>query len=126
MSKKKSEVHRVGALKAAFGKLRGAITAQDLEAAVKSGATVIQNAAKAKAPVRSGTLRRSITHETRERSATRVRVVVGPSVPYGRAVELGKGNRRAKPYLRPAFDEKKDEARQEIRDALQDLIEGAI
>jgi len=53
--------------------------------------------AKSNAPVKTGTLRESITAEVENR-----RVVIGSTVPYGPAAEI------RKPHLRPAIHSKLD------------------
>lgn len=74
-----------------------------------SAALVVMSAAKVRAPVLTGNLRRSI-HVA---EVTADRAVIGPSAEYGRIVEFGgRGvdslgrtyNRRAHPYLRPAVE----------------------
>ena len=61
----------------------------------------IEAAAKVKVPVLTGTLRRSI-HTVF--SSDCMRATVGPSVLYGKFVELGTRHMAARPYLRPAFE----------------------
>jgi HK97 gp10 family phage protein len=58
-------------------------------------------AAQAKAPVRTGTLRRSIHAVIAESGLS---AQIGPSVEYGIFVELGSRGRAARPFLRPAFE----------------------
>lgn len=68
-------------------------------AEVKKAALEIEAAAKARAPVRTGTLRRSIhtVLSDGDRTAT-----VGPSVSYGIFPEFGTRHMAARPYMRPA------------------------
>ncbi len=69
-------------------------------AVVRETALNIERDAKERAPVRTGTLRRSIhTVPTGELSAE-----VGPSVEYGTYVELGTRKMAARPYLIPAAE----------------------
>ena len=63
----------------------------------------IQAGAQNRAPVDTGALRNSITHEYR-RSGNTLRGEVGPTVNYGGFVERGTSRMRAQPYLRPATD----------------------
>lgn len=125
--------------------LDAAVQGQALAAAVQSGAQVIQNAAKEKAPFRTGTLKRSI-HTEVAGSATRATAQIGTDVPYAAQVEFGgtitpkkkqmlhwvdengehfarSVTQVARPYLRPAFDEKSDDAAVEIGNALRQAIE---
>lgn len=114
-----------------------------LETAVNAGALIVENDAKERAPYLSGTLKRSIDHETVERSATRVAVSVGTDLEYARIHEFG-GVIKAKnapylkfqtadgawhsvksvtmpphPYLRPALDNNKGKVKLEIAAALK-------
>jgi HK97 gp10 family phage protein len=73
----------------------------DVTADVKRAAFEVEALAKAKAPVRTGTLRRSIhtVFSNNDRTA-----VVGPSVDYGLYVEMGTRRMAARPYMRPAAE----------------------
>jgi HK97 gp10 family phage protein len=62
----------------------------------------VEAKSKALAPVRTGTLRRSI-HSVFE--AGGLRGIVGPSVLYGKFVELGTRRMGARPYMRPAAEQ---------------------
>ncbi len=125
--------------------LDGAVRGANLAAAAEAGALLIQDAAKEKAPYRTGNLRRSI-HTNVTSNDTRATATVGTDVEYAAQVEFG-GTIKAKnkkslhwvdkdgkehfaksvtqparPYLRPAFDEKSDDAAVEVKDALAELI----
>ena len=118
-----------------------------LEAAVISGALIVQNDAKERAPYLTGTLIRSIHSETTEKSPQRVVVQVGTDVVYAAIQEFG-GIITAKngpylrfktrngnwvttasvnipphPYLRPSLDENKDKVQKEVIDTLRELVE---
>jgi HK97 gp10 family phage protein len=71
-----------------------------VSAEVKRAALDIQAQAQARAPVLTGTLRRSIHSEF----PSELSAVVGPSVDYGIYVEMGSRGRGARPFLRPAAD----------------------
>lgn len=71
-----------------------------VSAEVKKAALEIQAGAQAKAPVKTGTLRRSI-HTT---FPSETSAVIGPSVEYGGYVEFGTRRMGARPFLRPAAD----------------------
>lgn len=80
--------------------VRGAIR-EAVVAEVQKATFQVEALAKAKAPVRTGTLRRSI-HSVFE--AGGLRGIVGPSVGYGRYVELGTRRMGARPFMRPAAE----------------------
>ena len=83
-----------------------AISDGALVSATKKGAQVIVDAAKTRAPRRTGRLAESIGHEVSESSSSEVREKIGPKVFYGGLVELGTRHNPAKPFLRPALDER--------------------
>ena len=107
-----------------------ALAEQAVVRALTAGALLIQNAAKEQAPYRTGTLRRSIHTE----QGDGMEVIVGTDVPYAARLEYGfmdadsrgrQYHQAARPYLRPAFDENKDEAIEEVGKALAELLEKA-
>jgi len=51
---------------------------------------------------------------------------IGTNIEYGPYVELGTSRMRAQPYLRPAYDEKRGEALQEIADVLALNLSGGL
>lgn len=94
------------------------------EAALE-GAEVIRVEAAEKAPRKTGTLAEDIQKEITKQTKSRVEIHVGPGKKgwYGRLVEEGHaivrdkkvvGHVSPKPFLRPAFDEKTDEAQDVI------------
>lgn len=83
-----------------------AISDSALVSATKKGVQVIEDGAKSRAPRRTGRLAESIDHEVSEASSSEVRVKIGPKVFYGGLVEMGAAQTAAKPYLRPALDER--------------------
>lgn len=121
------------------------VQGQQLAAAVTAGALLIQDAAKVKAPARTGNLRRSIHTETAS-APTRAEATVGTDAVYAAQVEFGgtivpkrkrllrwvdesgvehfarSVTQPARPYLRPAFDEQGDSAAGEVREALRALV----
>ena len=66
-------------------------TSRQMEAVVRSGALLVQNSAKTKAPFKTGTYRRSIHMETATRLPTEVVVHVGTNDPRGPWLEYGTG-----------------------------------
>lgn len=131
-----------------------AVTGRTAERAVVAGALIIQNEAKRRAAYRTGTLRRSIhigghtdlasdyqkppdvpELPPPDVGAHDVEVYVGTNLEYARRIEYGfQGadslgrvyNQAAQPYLRPALDENGAAVRQEIAEALGDLIRAAV
>lgn len=106
-----------------------------LEEICLNGAMPIENEAKVLCPVKTGTLRRSINHQTTELTVQKCNVAVGPNTPYARRIEFGfigtdslgrHYHQGPRPYMRPAFDGKKDESRQEMTKAAADLIQEAV
>lgn len=123
------------------------------EAAVLSAALIVVNDAKRKAPVLTGTLRRSIhiggnTGKTPdfqptpeapelprpERRGNAVVVFVGTNVPYAARIEFGFAgqdslgrtySQAAKPYLRPALDNNLNKVIQEMAEVLWSFMEKA-
>jgi HK97 gp10 family phage protein len=92
---------------------------------------VAQNDAKRRAPVLTGTLRRSIHIEDKGSHV----VAVGTNVPYARRMEFGfaatdsrgrRFNQPARPYLRPALDENRSQMEREFSDALNDLLRASL
>lgn len=69
-----------------------------LSRAVKTATLDVQAKAQAIVPVKTGTLRRSITSQFPSELTGRV----GPSVNYGVYVEMGTRRMAARPYMRPA------------------------
>lgn len=101
------------------GLARKATPAQ-ARAALMAGALPIQTAAAQKAPVDTGTLRRSIHTETAEIDSG-VAARIGTNVEYAAAQEFGTSRMRAQPYLRPAYDEQKAAALKEMARALKEM-----
>lgn len=110
---------KLRAIAAAFGGDVGNV-------ALMAGAQIVVNSAREKAPVLTGTLRRSIRAE-----AVTGGVVVGTELPYARRIEFGfngadsRGrtyHQQPRPYLRPALDENKDRVMAAVAAAAKDLL----
>jgi HK97 gp10 family phage protein len=106
-----------------------------LETAVLAGGQLIKNEAQVRVPVLTGTLRRSITVQISESNATSASAAIGTNLAYAARIEFGFNGRDsrgrlysqpAQPYLRPAFDQERENAYLEIQDALRDAIDNAI
>jgi len=88
--------------------------------ALKSGGMIIKNDAWEKAPYKTGNLRSSLNVEV-ESSVNEKSVIIGTDVSYAPHLEYGTSKMKARPFLRPAFDAKKEEAIKEIKNALNAL-----
>jgi len=102
-----------------------------LDDVVIAAAQMVASDARAKAPVLSGTLRRSITVEAVGPGDVRV----GSDVPYARRIEYGfdgsdsRGrtyHQAAQPYLRPAIDENRERIRRAVIDGARALMRQAL
>lgn len=111
-----------------MGKLKQAST---LEAAVLAGLLPIQNSAIQKAPKKTTTLARSIHSEIMESRQGYCEGATGTNLDYARRIELGFNDtdalgrtyhQPAQPYLRPAFDENRDEALKEMGESLNEIL----
>lgn len=115
-----------GALMAQFAALSVATRGGMLLSAVVSGAELVSNDAKVKAPVKTGNLRRSIHVGDEASGGDWAECSVGTDVEYAAFVELGTSKMAARPYLRPAVESTKGEVEREIADAVRALIRGAV
>lgn len=96
-------------------------TPSQLRAALLAGAQPIQSVAVQKAPVLTGTLRRSIHTETTETKDGAV-ARIGTNVEYAIHQEFGTSRMRGTPFLRPAFNEQQRAALGEIKRALEVMV----
>jgi HK97 gp10 family phage protein len=96
--------------------------------AAEAGANVIAEEAQRLAPVDEGDLRDSIKAKPRRIQQGRAQFEIGPGGDawYGKLVELGTEKMPAKPYLRPAFDAKQEEAQQAVADAIRAALEDVL
>lgn len=101
----------------------GGLSNDDARRALRVGAAVIRNNAMARAPVRTGNLRRSITVEDGPGAAE---VNIGTDVFYAPFQEFGTSHNPPRPYLRPAFDENQNEAMRIVGETLWDILEGKL
>ena len=134
-------------LRAQFGRLEKNAQGKMLERAAVTGALLMQNDAKRRAPYLSGNLRRSLHIGGHEElnpggqgidsrtgagvphpviSDTRAEVFVGTDVVYAATQEFGRGGIPAQPYIRPAFDTQRSAAVREMGEAMRDLIRAAL
>lgn len=121
-------------LKDAFERLQAAARGPALMMAAKVGILPIQNAAIANAPYLSGTLSRSIHTEEVQQTDHSAMAATGTDVDYAARQEFGFNatdvlgrtyHQPARAYMRPAYDDHRDDAIDETRAALRDIINGA-
>jgi HK97 gp10 family phage protein len=115
-----AKVTGVDKLNATLKGLKAKASGAQLATALRAGGLVIETPAKAKAPVLTGNLRRSI-HTEVSSSGTKAQARVGTNTEYAPHVEFGTSRQRAQPYLRPAYDENKGRAVAEVADVLEEL-----
>jgi HK97 gp10 family phage protein len=111
-------------LDAALQNLAYPATRRALRKGMRAGANVVRDEVRARAPVKSGNLKRKI--RTRERSEDqgnmRFAVEVPRSAFYGKFFEYGTSKMAAKPFMRPAAEAKTEAAVTMMRDSLQIAI----
>lgn len=136
----------------AFRALDATTSTRVLSTAARAGGLIIETSAKQKVPRITSTLMRSIHTEVTSASQNSAVAVVGTDVEYGPHVEFGTRARvirprnaralrfkiggrvvfakfvrhpgtRAKPFLRPAFDENKDKVHREVVDVIWHQVE---
>jgi HK97 gp10 family phage protein len=115
-----AKVTGVDQLSATLKGLKTKASGAQLATALRAGGLVIETPAKAKAPVLTGNLRRSI-HTEVSSSGAKAQARVGTNVEYATAQEFGTSRQPGTPYLRPAYDENKGKAVNEIADVLKEL-----
>lgn len=111
----KGERELIAALRRVGDSVRG----DALGTAAVAGMDEIINAAKPITPYKTGNLRRSEHTELEESTPTRAVAVGGTDVEYAWPVE------RRKPYLRPAWDAKQDDAVKVVGEVLARQIKRA-
>jgi HK97 gp10 family phage protein len=144
----------LGEFKEQLKRISGAVRGEMLAQAVTAGLQLVVNAAKAKAPKRTGELKRSIHTQVEQQRADYAEVAAGTDMIYGPIQEFGgvivpkESNKSgwlvwkdaksgvwhkarsvtipAHPYLRPAWDENIDKVITEVKTALIDLIKAAV
>lgn len=105
-----------------FGNMEQAMSGKMLETAVLSGLNLIVNDAKERVHILTGNLQRSI-HAEAHADGTTVEGRAGTNVDYAQTEEFRPGDHA---YLRPAYDEQKEAAKREVREALRLLIRQSV
>jgi len=117
----------VAPLLKALNKLENVQQTQVLETALNAGVLPLHNAIIKRAPYKTGTYKRSWHWETVKTENGYVEVHEGTDVLYGRRLEFGfmdrdslgrEYNQPARPHVRPAITETRDEVLAEISDVL--------
>lgn len=83
---------------------------------VKRSALNVQSGARRRAPVDTGRLRNSITHELTEGG---LNATVGTNVEYAPFQEFGTRRNAARPFLFPALEQERPRFQQRLKKALQ-------
>lgn len=105
-----------------------------LENGVGSAALQIEQEAKTIVPVKTGALRDSIHTEHRVNEPQKQEFAVLPDTPYAARIEFGfvgtdslgrNYHNAAQPFMRPAYDAKRDEAKKIIEDSLMEAVSNA-
>lgn len=96
-------------------KLKKNVTMTDISRVVRQNGKNLQERAERRAPVDTGTLKRSIDLEITDSGLT---AVVEPTAEYAPYVEYGTRFMNAQPYLKPAFNEQK----QQFKSDMQKLV----
>lgn len=120
--------------RAAIGRVSATLAGDGLVPICAAAMLPVMNDAKARAPFRTGTLRRGITITEQRKAGRDVRVAVGVSkgVPYARRIEYGFSGKDARgrtynqpprPYLRPALDAHRAEVIAEVGNAVIALVQ---
>ncbi len=90
---------------------------------LRLGGMVIVNEAKENwVPVLSGNLKRSLHAEPVEVTPDVLTVRMGTNLEYAEKIEFGGSRKAPQGYMRPALDEKGNEAVQEIKESLMILL----
>lgn len=113
-------------LKRKLQRMSDGLSGSQLAAAAHVGALEVEYLAKAKAPVLTGNLRRSI-HTGSTVSGHRATATVGTDVVYAPAQEFGTSRGvPAHPYMRPAIDEGKGSVEKAVGIALVSILRKAL
>lgn len=103
-------------------------TGNVLRKALREGANVLKKEAKARVPVRTGKLKKSITVNVtlKARGDCYAKLGFKKGAAYGVPVELGTSHSAAKPFLRPAIDVKGNDAVRYFGVRLKQEIDQAV
>lgn len=108
----------------AMRKLEERASGSALRNAASAGAEVIRAEAEARAPRDTGALAEGVTEQPKRLQIGRAQIDVGPGRDewYGKLLEKGTSKMPAKPWLRPAFVAKREEAVAKVREVLRKAL----
>jgi HK97 gp10 family phage protein len=118
----RAKVRGIEELKLKLKKL-GKEVNKEMRPALEEAAKIVKEDAKNKAPVRTGVLKKSITVEMV--SDQEARIGPGKEGWYGPFIEFGKVGYAPQPFLRPAFDENRQEILNKIKKNLKMAVQRA-
>lgn len=106
------QVEGTARLRKQLERLDGTMRKKTLERMVEAGGELVREVAAQKAPVRTGQLAASQIVQRIKSSAYRAEAGIGPDEDawYGVFAEFGTVHHAAQPFLRPAYDEQKQNA----------------
>ncbi len=108
------------ALQRDFANLSAKMQRGVLRDALRSAARPVVASAKSKVPVKTGLLKRNITHTVSvKRGTAEATIGFRKKAFYGGFVELGTSKMSAKPFLRPALDESQAQIEQAFIAAIE-------
>ena len=122
----KPRVLNLGDVNSKFANMTQALQGELLGKATQAGMLIIVNRAKSTVHKITGTLSSSIHVGEPKINGTQATVKGGTNLEYARTEEFGNEFRPPHPYMRPAFDNGKDEALQEITNALRDIVRASV
>lgn len=91
----------------------------DIEQALINSALFVERDAKLNAPVDTGRLRQSISHESENFGSNNPSVTVGTNVEYAKIQEFGSSKQPAQPFLFPAYNGNKQKILKELAKAFK-------
>ncbi len=103
--------------------------AADLARCIRKGGKIVLDAAKDNIKshklIKSGDLLDNMSMNTTEKDRTQVEVTIGPGKKqfYGMFHEYGTSKMKARPFLRPAYDENIEKVQEVIAEELRKIIE---
>lgn len=115
-----------GGLDRKLKKLPEDIAKKALKKAVRAGGQVILDDASRRVPVRTGRLKKSLRVKVRKSSRHGAIAKIGTNAPHAHLLEFGTVRMGARPYMRPAFDSKREAAVDEICKELKKQIRETV